>query len=178
MYLDNAKNLSLLNNISCSSITATGALSCGSTISYTSLTSTKINQSGFLSFKGYTYYDYSADFNMYRYYYIKYDGNVSVSSTSTINVDANCYLVKITFTYSTTSFYTTDINGSKEYIFVKRISNNLFESMYSSYIVGRDSYQPTFDVITANRIIISWSYNGLDDNLSEYLYWNCAVFVN
>ena len=147
-------------------------------LSCTSLTSTKINQSGFLSFKGYTYYDYSADFNMYRFYYIKYDGNVSVSSTSTIDVDANCYHIKVTFTYSTTSFYIPNINGSKEYIFIKTASNNLFENMYSSYSVGTESYQPTFDVTTANRLIITWPYNGLNDNLSEYLYWNCAVFVN
>jgi len=181
-------------SVVCASISATGTINCDSisatnisttnlnttvtNTTTTSLTSSTINQSRFLSFKGYTYYDSSADFNMYRFYYIKYDGNVSVQQVATIDVNANCYHVKIVFTYSTTSFYTPNINGSKEYIFIKTASNNLFENMYSSYSVGRESYQPTFEVTTANRIDIVWPYNGLDDNLGEYLYWNCAVFIN
>ena len=75
LVIDNRSgNLSTLGTINCASITSTGAISCASinaiTISYTSLTSTKINQSGFLSFKCYTYYDSSADFNMHRFYYL------------------------------------------------------------------------------------------------------------
>ena len=46
MKLDSGKNLSLLNNVSCSSLTSTGAISCSSITSTGSISCTSFTSSG------------------------------------------------------------------------------------------------------------------------------------
>ena len=182
MYLDDSKNLSLLNNISCASVTATGAISCSTVnatgaINMTSLTSETINKSKFLSFKGYSNYN-NTEFIGYHYYFTKYDGTTSTYGSAPIVVDSNCFHIRLTYTYNTLNSSSQNIKGCTEYVFIKSNSTNLFEQ-YSPWSVGTNSYQPEFNLTNTNQITILWAIN-TDQLISNqsYLYWNFAVFVN
>ena len=182
------RNLSLLNNISCASVTATGAISCASVTTTDITTSNNIicgnkltvsnglvvngtnNESKYFTLKGSSYYGgVSSSFT-----YKKFDGSSGTSSSETIQIHGTCRCVKINYAYDTTNASNTIFKGCTEYVFVKYLNDVIqYWQQYTAWQVGDNNFQPTFSINSSDQLIVNFPTN--TTAYPRFLSWTFAI---
>ena len=188
MYLDDAKNLSLLNNISCVSVSATGNISCATleltgdmlvgdklTVSNGLVINGICNESKYFTLKGNTtYVDDEINTPGYVYGYVKFNGNSGTSSSESMQIQSSCRCVKVTYSYDTINGSAILYKGCTEYVYVKSLNNNVTSwTGYTAWQVGNNNYQPTISINSSNQLIVYFPINS--DNLNALLYWSFGI---